>query len=149
MMAVSADVMSVADANHLLTTMLPTEQIGVAERLTDADLRFIADLRGDLADEQGRLTAYWNHLIQGFVTLPEHEKARLTLRLSVLNERLARLVLDGQHFAFTQIGMALEVAGWVERTMTTLADARAILSPQFARNDIHPVTAYPQEQEVA
>ena len=149
MMAVSPDVLPVANAHLVLRSVLPATPISDAERLTDADLRLIADLRADVADEQGRLTAYWNHVLQGFVPMPEHEKTRLALRLSVLIERLARLVLDGQHFTFTQIGTALEVTSWVERTMITLSDARAIRSPQLARNDIRPVTAYPQEQEVA
>jgi hypothetical protein len=149
MMVVSADVVSVAKSDLLLTTFLPTEQICAAEPLTDADLRLIADLRGDLADEQGRLTAYWNYLLQGYIALPEPEKTHLALRLSALIERLVRLVLDAQHFAFTQIGTTLEVVGWVERTMTGLSDARAILSPQLARNDTSLVTGPPQEQEVA
>ena len=149
MMAVCADVVRVVDADLMLHAFMPAEQIGAVERLTNADLRFIADLRGDLADEQGRLTAYWNSLVQGFVSMPESEKAHLTLCLSVMIEHFARLVLDAQHFAITQIGTALEVAGWIERAMTGLSDARAILSPQFARNDTSLVPGPSPEQEVA
>jgi len=149
MMAVSPDVLPVAIAHLVLRSVLPATPISDAERLTDADLRLIADLRADVADEQGRLTAYWNHVLQGYITLPEHEKAHLALRLSVVIERLARLILDAQHFEFTQIGTALEVAGWVERTMTGLSDTRAIHSPCLARNDTSLVTGPSHEQEVA
>ncbi len=117
--------------------------VQTSDVLTPADLHLITTLRECLSDEIGRLTAY---LMQDLIP-SSARKDILVYRLRVVIERLARTILDGQHFEFTHAGTTLEIAGWIERTMTLLSDAQAIPTPVLARNDISPVADLCEENE--
>jgi hypothetical protein len=117
--------------------------VQASDVLNAADLHLIATLRDRLSDEQGRLTAYQTQRL-------DSSKSRQTIlkcRLRVVIERLARAILDGQHFEFTQSGTPLEIAEWIERTMMLLSDAQAIPTPPLMRNDISPVMELCDEAE--
>jgi len=111
--------------------------VQTSDVLISADLYLIATLRNRLSDEQGRLTAYLTQALNASTEI----QSILKCRLRVVIERLARTILDGQHFEFTQSGTSLEIADWIERTMMLLNDAQAIPTPALARNDISPVNA--------